>query len=142
MGKPLGTLARQALDRARRVAPSPARKKSIAMPTPAAQSELAKKREEVEEICRWFRVPLAGQRVDQVLFRQGRIDTADLLSTMLGMIEYQGAAAEVIARLRKGAEAKPASYAAGVESLLEEVAALVARHEMKNSRNVARESWR
>lgn len=88
------------------------------------------------------RVAPAGQRVDQVLFRQGRIETAELLSTMLGMIEYQGAAAEVIARLRKGAETKPASYAAGVESLLEEVAALVARHEMNNPRNVARESWR
>lgn len=88
------------------------------------------------------RVAPAGQRVDQVLFRQGRIETAELLSTMLGMIEYQGAAAEVIARLRKGAEAKPASYAAGVESLLEEVAALVARHEMNNPRIVARESWR
>ena len=84
----------------------------------------------------------AGQRVDQVLFRQGRIETAELLSTMLGMIEHRGAAAEVIARLRKGAESKPASYAAGVEALLEEVAAMVARHEMNNPRNVARESWR
>lgn len=142
MGKPLGTLARQALDRARRIAPEPARRKALAKPAPAAEPELAHKREEVEEICRWFRVPLAGQRVDQVLFRQGRIETAELLSTMLGMIEYQGAAAEVIARLRKGAESKPASYAAGVESLLEEVAGLVARHEMNNPRNVARESWR
>ncbi|WP_440467152.1 hypothetical protein ACKI1H_29355 [Pseudomonas sp. YH-1] len=141
MGKPLGTLARQALDRARRIAPEPARRKALAKPA-SIEAPPAQKREEVEEICRWFRVPLAGQRVDQVLFRQGRIDTAELLSTMLGMIEYQGAAAEVIARLRKGAEAKPASYAAGVESLLEEVAALVARHEMNNPRNVARESWR
>ena len=141
MGKPLGTLARQALDRARRIAPEPARRKALAKPAPI-EAPPAQKREEVEEICRWFRVPLAGQRVDQVLFRQGRIDTAELLSTMLGMIEYQGAAAEVIARLRKGAEAKPASYAAGVESLLEEAAALVARHKLNNPRNVARESWR
>lgn len=141
MGKPLGTLARQALDRARRIAPEPARRKALAKSAPI-EAPPAQKCEEVEEICRWFRVPLAGQRVDQVLFRQGRIDTAELLSTMLGMIEYQGAAAEVIARLRKGAESKPASYAAGVESLLEEVAALVARHEMNNPRNVARESWR
>lgn len=137
MGKPLGTLARQALDRARRIAPEPARRKALAKPAPI-ETPPAQKREEVEEICRWFRVPPAGQRVDQVLFRQGRIETAELLSTMLGMIEYQGAAAEVIARLRKGAEAKPASYAAGVESLLEEVAALVARHEMAQRENVAR----
>ncbi|WP_156356608.1 hypothetical protein [Pseudomonas sp. NBRC 111135] len=137
MGKPLGTLARQALERARRVAPEPARRKPLAKPTPT-EAPTAQKREEVEEICRWFRVPIVGQRVDQVLFRQGRIETAELLSTMLGMIEYQGAAAEVIARLRKGAETKPASYAAGVESLLEEVAALVARHEMAQRENVAR----
>lgn len=141
MGKPLGTLARQALDRARRIAPDPERRKALAKPAPAAQPALAHKHEEVEEGLP-VRVAPAGQRVDQVLFRQGRIETAELLSTMLGMIEYQGAAAEVIARLRKGAETKPASYAAGVESLLEEVAALVARHEMNNPQNVARESWR
>ena len=88
------------------------------------------------------RVAPAGQRIDQVLFRQGRIETAELLSTMLGMIEHRGAAAEVIARLRKGAEAKPASYATGVEALLDEVAVMVARHEMNNPQNVARESWR
>lgn len=84
------------------------------------------------------RIAPAGQRIDQVLFRQGRIETAELLSTMLGMIEHQGAAAEVIAPLRKGAKAKPASYAAGVEALLDEVAAMVERHEMNNPQNVAR----
>lgn len=137
MGKPLGTLARKALDRARRIAPDPARRKVLAKPEPPAKPELAQKREEVGEGLP-VRVAPAGQRVDQVLFRQGRIETAELLSTMLGMIEHQGAASEVIARLRKGAEAKPASYAAGVESLLEEVAALVARHEMAQRENVAR----
>lgn len=141
MGKPLGALARQALDRARRVAPDPTRRKALAKPAPTEQQTPAQSPEEVEEGLP-VRVAPAGQRVDQVLFRQGRMETAELLSTMLGMIEYQGAAAEVIARLRKGAESKPASYAAGVESLLEEVAELVARHEMNNPRNVARESWR
>lgn len=141
MGKPLGALARKALDRARRVAPAPSGRKALAKPAAAERLTIEKRGEEVEEGLP-VRVAQAGQRVDQVLFRQGRIETAELLSTMLGMIEYQGAATEVIARLRKGAEAKPASYAAGVESLLEEVAALVARHEMNNPRNVARESWR
>lgn len=141
MGKALGTLARQALDRARRVAPDPARRKALGKPAPTEPQAIGHRPKEAEEGLP-VRVAPAGQRVDQVLFRQGRIETAELLSTMLGMIEYQGAAAEVIARLRKWAEAKPASYAAGVESLLEEVAALVARHEMNNPRNVARESWR
>ena len=141
MGKPLGAIARQALDRARRIAPAPARKKAPIRLAQAERKAIAQRHEETEEGLP-VRVAPAGPRVDQVLFRQGRIETAELLSTMLGMIEYQGAAAEVIARLRKGAEAKPASYAAGVESLLEEVAALVARHEMNNPRNVARESWR
>lgn len=141
MGKPLGSLARQALDRARRTPPAPASSKALAKPTQAERKAITQRREEVEEGLP-VRVAPAGQRVDQVLFRQGRIETAELLSTMLGMIEHQGASAEVIARLRRGAEAKPASYAAGVESLLDEVAALVARHEMNNPRNVARESWR
>lgn len=141
MGKPLGTLARQALDRARRVAPAPSGRKALAKPAAAERQAIEKRREAVEEGLP-VRVAPAGQRVDQVLFRQGRIETAELLSTMLGMIEYQGAAAEVIARLRKGAEAKPASYAAGVGALLDEVAAMVARHEMNNPQNVARESWR
>lgn len=141
MGKPLGSLARQALDRARRIPPAPARHGVRAKPAPAERQTIAQRREEVEEGLP-VRVAPAGQRIDQVLFRQGRIETAELLSTMLGMIEYQGAAAEVIARLRKGAEAKPASYAAGVEALLNEVAAMVARHEMNNPQNVARESWR
>ncbi|MBG6289057.1 hypothetical protein I5I61_16520 [Pseudomonas nitroreducens] len=135
MGKPLGDLARKALDRARRIPPATARQKALARPA------ITESREETEEGLP-VRVAPAGQRIDQVLFRQGRIETAELLSTMLGMIEYQGAAAEVIARLRKGAEAKPASYAAGVEALLDEVAAMVARHEMNNPQNVARESWR
>lgn len=141
MAKPLGALARQALDRARRIPPAPARQGASTKPAPAERQAIAQRREEVEEGLP-VRVAPAGQRIDQVLFRQGRIETAELLSTMLGMIEYQGAAAEVIARLRKGAEAKPVSYAAGVEALLDEVAALVARHEMNNPRNVARESWR
>lgn len=141
MAKPLGALARKALDRARRIPPAPARQKVLTKPAPKAQVVTAQVREEVEEGLP-VRVAPAGQRIDQVLFRQGRIETAELLSTMLGMIEYQGAAAEVIARLRKGAEAKPASYAAGVEALLDEVAAMVARHEMNNPQNVARESWR
>ena len=141
MGKPLGTLARQALDRARRIAPAPARRKALAKPATTEPKAIGHRPEEIGEGLP-VRVAPAGQRVDQVLFRQGRIETAELLSTMLGMIEYQGATADVIARLRKGAETKPASYAAGVESLLEEVAALVARHEMNNPRNVARESWR
>lgn len=141
MAKPLGALARKALDRARRVAPTPSGRKTLAKPASAERQAIEKRREEVEEGLP-VRVAPAGQRVDQVLFRQGRIETAELLSTMLGMIEYQGAAAEVIARLRKGAEAKPASYAAGVEALLDEVAAMVARHEMNNPQNVARESWR
>lgn len=141
MAKPLGALARKALDRARRIPPAPARQKVLTKPAPKAQVVTAQVREEVEEGLP-VRVAPAGQRIDQVLFRQGRIETAELLTTMLGMIEYQGAAAEVIARLRKGAEAKPASYAAGVEALLDEVAAMVARHEMNNPQNVARESWR
>lgn len=113
----------------------------LTKPAPTAQVVTTQAREGVEEGVP-VRVAPAGQRIDQVLFRQGRIETAELLSTMLGMIEHQGAAAEVIARLRKGAESKPASYAAGVEALLDEVAAMVARHEMNNPRNVARESWR
>lgn len=141
MAKPLGALARKALDRARRIPPAPARQKVLTKPAPKAQVVTAQVREEVEEGLP-VRVAPAGQRIDQVLFRQGRIETAELLTTMLGMIEYQGAAAEVIVRLRKGAEAKPASYAAGVEALLDEVAAMVARHEMNNPQNVARESWR
>lgn len=141
MGKPLGAIARQALERAKRIPPAPARSKAPAKPSQTERKAITQRHEEVEEGLP-ARVAPAGQRVDQVLFRQGRIETAELLSTMLGLIEHQGAAAEVIARLRKGAEAKPASYAAGVESLLEEVAALVARHEMNNPRNVARESWR
>lgn len=141
MGKPLGSLARQALDRARRIPPAPARTKAPGKTAAPAQPVIAQQSEEAEEGLP-VRVAPAGQRVDQVLFRQGRIETAELLSTMLGMIEHRGAAAEVIARLRKGAESKPASYAAGVEALLEEVAALVARHEMNNPRNVARDSWR
>ncbi|MDH0291428.1 hypothetical protein N7414_20070 [Pseudomonas sp. GD04087] len=141
MGKPIGDLARQALDRARRTPPAPARIRALARPAQAERKAITERREKVEEGLP-VRVAPAGQRVDQVLFRQGRIETAELLSTMLGMIEHRGAAAEVIARLRKGAESKPASYAAGVEALLEEVAAMVARHEMNNPQNVARESWR
>ncbi|QEY73253.1 hypothetical protein [Pseudomonas denitrificans (nom. rej.)] len=141
MGKPLGDLARQALDRAKRIPPAPARQKALARPAQAERKAITERREEAEEGLP-VRVAPAGQRIDQVLFRQGRIETAELLSTMLGMIEHRGAAAEVIARLRKGAEAKPASYAAGVEALLDEVAAMVSRHEMNNPQNVARESWR
>jgi len=141
VGKPLGMLARKALDRAKRKPPAPARQKTLARPAQAERKAITESREEAEEGLP-VRVAPAGQRIDQVLFRQGRIETAELLSTMLGMIEYQGAAADVIARLRKGAEAKPASYAAGVEALLDEVAAMVARHEMNNPQNVARESWR
>ena len=141
MGKPLGDLARQALDRARRIPPAPARQRAGSKPVPSVRQAITQRHEEVEEGLP-VRVAPAGQRIDQVLFRQGRIETAELLSTMLGMIEHRGAAAEVIARLRKGAEAKPASYAAGVEALLDEVAAMVARHEMNNPQNVARESWR
>lgn len=113
----------------------------LARPAQAERKAITERREEGEEGLP-VRVAPAGQRIDQVLFRQGRIETAELLSTMLGMIEHRGAAAEVIARLRKGAEAKPASYAAGVEALLDEVAVMVARHEMNNPQNVARESWR
>lgn len=83
-----------------------------------------------------------GQRLDRVLYLQGRRETAELLRTMLKALEHQGSAAEVFARLRKGAESKPASYAVGVEELLVEVEALMTRHEINNPRNVARESWR
>lgn len=141
MGKPLGALARQALDRAKRIPPAPARQKAAAKSAPPARQAITHRHEEVGEGLPTRAAP-AGQRIDQVLYRQGRAETADLLRTMLGVIEHRGAAAEVIARLRKGAEAKPASYAAGVEALLDEVAAMVARHEMNNPQNVARESWR
>lgn len=83
-----------------------------------------------------------GQRLDRVLYLQGRRETAELLRTMVKTIERQGSAEEVFARLRKGAESKPASYAVGVEELLVEVEALVARHEMQNQQNVALDSWR
>ncbi|MBB4867641.1 hypothetical protein HNP46_006560 [Pseudomonas nitritireducens] len=73
------------------------------------------------------------RHVDKAMFRQGWSDTAELLGTMIGTIEQEGAVKEVFARLRTAAEFKPVSYAAGVEALLAVVETAVTQHRMRGS---------
>lgn len=68
----------------------------------------------------------ASPRIDRLLFQQGYSDTQDLLR--IGFESLKSASrAEVFAVLRKSAQERPASYAAGVEALLVKVETLLAQ---------------
>lgn len=54
------------------------------------------------------------QRVDRVLFLEGRRAARDLLASMAEILTSLESAAGVLARLRQLAAANPHSYAAGV----------------------------
>ncbi|WP_275628786.1 hypothetical protein [Pseudomonas sp. 273] len=133
MAKPLGSLARKAMDRARRIAPAPARRASKEKAAPAApvqtEQPAAPAPAEVQQ---------AGPRLDRVLFLEGRRAAQDFLRGFAGMLTHHGKAQEVFQQLRKGASSRPASFAAGMESLIAEVEALIARHENARQQNVAR----
>lgn len=78
------------------------------------------------------------QHVDRSMFKQGWSNTAELLSTMTGVVGQSAAAREVIGRLRASAEDKPLSYAAGVESLLMAFEAALESYEGQEQPNVTR----
>jgi len=134
MAKPLGSLARKTLNRARRVAPAPARRVT-------KEQELSAQAEQAAAPAP-AQAQQAGPRLDRVLFLEGRRAAQEILSGFTGTLSHSGLAQEVFQQLRKGASSRPASFAAGMESLIAEVEALVARHEMQNPPNVAQETWR
>lgn len=137
MAKPLGSVARKALDRAKRIAPAPARGASKAKAMPVSPVQTEQPAAPVLDEAR-----PAEPRVDRVLFLEGRRAAQEILRSFAGMLTHHGKAQEVFRQLRKGASSRPASFAAGMESLIAEVEALIARHEAQNPPIVAQENWR
>jgi len=133
VAKPLGSLARKALDRAKRIAPAPARRVSKAKAAPVAPVQAERPAAPAQSMA-----PAAGPRVDRALFLEGRRAAQEILRSFSGMLTHHGKAQEVFQQLRKGASSRPASFAAGMESLIAEVEALIARHENARQQNVAR----
>lgn len=69
--------------------------------------------------------PEASPRLDRVLFLEGQRAARDLLSSMQGLLTSRAAAAVALDRLRGIAQANPASYGAGVLSIVEAVEQLL-----------------
>ncbi len=66
----------------------------------------------------------ASPRIDRLLFQQGYCDTQDLLRVGFESLKSTSRQ-EIFAVLRKSAQERPLSYAAGVEALLVKVETLL-----------------
>lgn len=133
MAKPLGSVARKALDRAKRIAPAPAREASKAKAMPVSPVQTEQPAPPVLDEAR-----PAEPRVDRVLFLEGRRAAQEILRGFAGTLTHRGKAQEVFQQLRSGASSRPASFAAGMESLIAEVECSDVRHENAQQQNVER----